>query len=114
MLTFTLGEFVDAMEKNGLPQGIGHTFNYYDNVREGDACAIGQGYWNLMGQPDSVDIYHEDEFWNQVHRQLPGFPSYITGLNDYEKYTIPEICHRVRDVYSDRLDQVITIEIPEI
>ena len=96
---FTFGEFIDAIEENGLPQTFGSFFR--NKLQDGlslnprgiiwSACAVGQGDINLGIRPDGWlgDWDGDVQF---VREQ-------IYELNDIQRLSLPEIAQKVRDRY---------------
>jgi hypothetical protein len=123
MYEFTLGEFIDNIEKNGLPQGYHRTFTGYGNipVENGEACALGQGYWNTIGRPDFIDFSHENDFWNEFNsitghmHSIDGrsFTSRVIQLNDDQRLPLPEIAEILRIDFVEHLNTPISIGFPE-
>jgi len=104
----TIGEFVDAIEKNGLPQFIGALFArdldpghdmHIDEIKQykiGAACAVGQGYINI-GATDlkakEIDAYK----WDTVQTT-------IVRLNDQQRMSISGIVREIRKLYPHFMD----------
>jgi hypothetical protein len=88
-------DFIDAIEKNGLPQAR----SMYWADREGtgtadlaevkSACAIGMGAYNLKLDPFTV------QFWGKGE---------IMRWNDLDHLSFQEIADRYRGLYSDSLE----------
>lgn len=111
---FTLGEFIDAVERDGLKQAIGTYFAndkgpLSNNPRSaiGAACAVGQGAINLGVSPDDweyPDENHDRNYYGWDATKVQDVRAYIYDLNDSEKMPIPEIAQRVRETYPNHLD----------
>jgi hypothetical protein len=90
----TVGDIIDAIEKNGYPQGFGHYVqkNEYTGAVE-SACALGQGMLNLgIGQ-------------RRITNALGGdIASRIISLNDSHHLPLKEIAKRIREQYAHRLN----------
>jgi len=125
MKTFTLGEFIDAIEKDGLEQAFGNLFRTEDNleinisgrkqvwtpeyrgfkivkrkVMIGAACALGQGFINTNIYP--IGGYEErnkgkSDLWNE-------FESAVVEANDNDKLPLPEIAAKMRVQFEEHLN----------
>lgn len=117
VITFTLGDVLDAIEKNGLPQSRGYFFresvdedlgfgieekgidspsflsHYRGKIKS--ACAIGQAAVNLGIYPK---INTNDD------TQLYEILSSIMIMNDTDNYTFKEIADNLRTRYPDLLN----------
>lgn len=118
MPSITLGQFIDNIEKNGVPHINGAFFNrtdYSDNTRETiiGACALGQGALNTF---DDVFTQH-DSFWGILRdiRMDPtkddyygyNFVNRIIHWNDNDKLSLTEIVARAREKFASSLNTVI-------
>lgn len=114
--SFTLREFIDAIEKNGLPQAYGGLFrvdgDYIDvdtevaretiskNTIE-SACALGQGYINVGVWP------FDDEEGGYLADILPNdIVTYVVSLNDSLHEPLDLIADNMRAYFAERLDEV--------
>ena len=116
MRTITVGQFIDAIEKNGLPQHFGDFFfrgdNYSDNPnpKVTQACAVGQAYINL-------GIYNENGYMINGFRWGDGtdasrdfgssVESYAINLNDEHHLDFAAIAERLRGYYAGNLDDIM-------
>ena len=111
----TLGNVIDAIEKNGYEQITGKFIINDPILKLGKikigsktkACAFGQAALNLR-------IRHQD-LWMRIAStyEIRMFPSRVVELNDHLKLSIPEIVKSLREEYKDRLDVVINYGIRE-
>ena len=112
-MKFTLGQFIDAIEKNGLPQTQGATFRgsrYNISPEKTSACALGQGVWNILGRPEVLPLTAEEDFWTQFNfEDRANFTSFVVWENDEELKPLPEIARLARIQFEDKLDQEIEI-----
>lgn len=111
---FTLREFIDNIEKNGLPQAFGGLFKdnqgFIDiggisNLEIADAtithaCALGQGYINTGIYPFIVvEDYYDDIIPQDIQDT-------IVRMNDTGHESFKYIAETLRVLYNDRLDDV--------
>jgi len=115
-MDITIGQFIDAIEKNGFPQGFGGLFQkkifdevedyeYMDDVDPEEfvyACAYGQGLINL-GVIQNVLVLNRNSFEGLFYVA-------VWELNDQNRFTPQEIAQRLRNRYSDVLDRVLEAE----
>lgn len=116
MKKIKIGEFVDAMEKNGYRQEFNRLFAYLrpDGIVSGSngdgyrpiirACALGQGFLNLS--IDDVEEHPEDEAdaWNR----WSFFTSRVIEMNDLDHLPIQTIVDKVRTEFADILDMELS------
>jgi hypothetical protein len=120
MPSITLGQFIDNIEKNGVPHIVGMYLQRTTNSekkRENiiGACALGQGALNTFAD-DEIFTVHED-FWQALQNTYSepvegGFSNYsfvnrIIHWNDTEKLSLGEIANRARETFAKNLDTVI-------
>jgi hypothetical protein len=115
---FTLGQFIDAIEENGLPQEYGYTFRDNHDPAKG-ACAMGQAFWNLMGQPSTINSEEENTFFLELSRSNVmrdllfrtgiSLSSYIVNQNDSKHLPLSEIAANSRERFKGYLDREIVI-----
>lgn len=104
-MNFTLGQFIDAMEKNGLPQEFeaGLVGRDQDDLIV-SACAIGQGFYNL-------GIYFNGSY-NEENRESNriwgNFYERVAHLNDIYKMPLQHIVDLVRLEFADKLNTEFT------
>lgn len=119
ILEFTLGQFIDNIEKNGLPQTFNDTFRSRTDPNKG-GCALGQGYWNLLEQPSNITVSGENSFWEQFNQQARaqsirdstgeyGFTARVVDLNDNDRMPISEIVPILRVEFADHLNKTFNI-----
>ena len=123
-IKFTLGEFIDGIEKNGLPHTAGSLYKDYNNLKSG-ACALGQGMWNILGQPDALSDNQINQFWNSFVDSQPrvdhvAFDTAVINLNDNYRdehlnpvKSLTEISTSIRERFVDHLNHSFEIEISE-
>lgn len=107
----TLGDFINAMEKNGFHQAYGELFRYNskDNSIK-SACALGQGFLNLnVQEPKWVDSEDYTTYESPHTRYLlwKKFTNDVIKMNDKEKRKIKTIVKEMRIRYADQLNTVI-------
>lgn len=126
--SFTLGEFVDNIEKNGLPQshgtlftaeyGNGLTLGYGEGSRllpvAGEskiiaACAFGQGLINQGVIPFENDSSMAVNFGH--NSLLKEIYEEVWDMNDNALMNYKEIVEKLRTQYEDYLD--VEFELPE-
>lgn len=105
---FTIGEFLDAMEANGLPKvtgalyrtrvrgqviGLGEGRANDPTIKIGAGCAIGQANINL----GIVDYNSNEEYFWEVRR-------YVVEQNDKSGTSVPDIARRARKRFKRYLD----------
>ena len=106
---FTYVEFIDAIEQNGIEQAFSALFKgprggiIYSNSSPdrtiGYACAVGQAAYNL-----GVDAYYlQEEGYSSEYDIV------ITtiDLNDGQHMPLKEIAAKLRNIYSDRLNETL-------
>lgn len=101
---WTLGDFFDAMEKNGYPKAIASYINR--DLATGQiigACAMGQAGLN-MDIPPSV-------LATQISYRFGGMlPATIYTQNDDTKKRVKTIAKELRAKYKDQLNSSIGLE----
>lgn len=100
--TYTLGELLNAIEKNGLPQTRGIFWHYTDDGAVNMACAAGQGALNLgLRNAGFAKLLRH---WHYAGLGL-SLADAIFNMNDQEKLTIQEIVDRCREKFAGRLEE---------
>lgn len=103
----TVGQYISAVKKNGLPQTYGSLVNWDWSINANvSACAYGQGLLNLDQITRSGGIRATLQITNlgwYVRRRT------IT-LNDVYKRTIPEIVEILRKEYKGKMREVFAID----
>jgi hypothetical protein len=105
-----IGTFIDAIEKNGLPQTTGalwrNEFNTVLSPFEFDlkkkniksACALGMAFYNLnVNFPDEEELEHVR------------LEEIIMEWNDEAKMSFQQIAQEYRELYPEKLDQEIEV-----
>lgn len=87
----TVREVIDAIEKNGYPQGFGRLIRFNENSELEGACAIGQAAINLG--VDEMVLYRELSYL--IHKKF-SVKAMIVSLNDTERYPLPAIATTLR------------------
>lgn len=109
-VTFSIGQFLDSIERNGIEQTKATYWNYLDNgdgtVTISSACAMGQAAANL-----GVDWALLEEGMNYIKlrngfRLIDG----IIGKNDREGWDYKKIANYYRERLSTRLEEQISFE----
>lgn len=107
----TVGEFIDALERNGFRQarGVWIAFNKDDSVQR--ACAMGQAAINLgidyEGLGLRLDIPTRDNLF------AGGLSSLIMRLNDSKGLSCKAIAEEVRIKYAKKLNKKFTARVRE-
>jgi hypothetical protein len=90
---FTLNDFIDAIEKNGLKKIQGQYIKYDDTpIVPIAGCALGQAAINL-----GVDYASLDGRIDTISHRLRQM---IVDLNDETELSLPEIAYAVRQHYT--------------
>lgn len=115
--TISLGDFLDALEENGLPQAHAQYWSH-DNKRvrssiEGEfevgaACAIGQAALNLGTHYHELEAIMQTKFKNSKNVPLT---SSIISRNDGSRWGIKQIARFYRRRFSNRLDETFDINV---
>lgn len=113
--TITLGMFIDAIERDGLPKTTGCLFRekkggralYIEELRNfqtykiGAACAVGQACINLgITEPKT-------SYMSNVDANISEAINYIIDMNDGTKNSLKMIALRARNRFAAHLDTVI-------
>lgn len=103
-MKITLGDFFDAMEKNGWRKATGA---YVVRSKNGDkvlrACAYGQAGLNL--DIDPTDLAHRTKLAvMEATKGSKHIYSEITHLNDFTSTSVPNIARKLREEYKDLLE----------
>jgi hypothetical protein len=122
----TVSEFLDLMEKDGLPKIKGRFLQYdFGSKAYIGGCAMGQAVWNLSKEkefdlPDD-DNDHLDNFINVIANKYflaaNNFDNYDTDiydLNDSTDASLPEIAQTVREALVDKLSKIFSFDPEEI
>lgn len=117
----TIGQVLDAIEQNGLPQAFNKFFvgkggrfvSQRNPAGVGAACAVGQGAYNLGVEARSLERMLSSGY---VEVQLPdnalidrglsqkfyGIASAIEQLNDKYRIPVPEIARLIRNALDEK------------
>ena len=110
----TIGQYIDAVEKNGLPQQIGQMLSFdLDNQKPIAGCAIGQAAVNLGFDPyGTLPNVPPDQGATNVceHNLVPTDLFYITAhLNDKHRLKLDEIAESLRGLFSSKLNKKMKV-----
>jgi hypothetical protein len=111
----TVGMFIDAIERDGLPKTTGTLFrtrkggrsiyhpdlSKYSTTKIGAACAVGQACINL-GITDPKTNYLSD-----INSKVADILNFIIDTNDDTALSLKVIAQRARRKYANYLDLVI-------
>jgi len=124
-VTYSLGNFLDSIERNGLPQitgdywrgdgkkigeslGLGSFAHHKTTTLEVNyACAFGQSALNLQVDYNALVAIIDRQFRTKHGR---GLASTIISRNDGHKWKYKTIARFYREKFADRLNE--TFEIP--
>jgi hypothetical protein len=101
MRIITLGQALDAIEKNGYPQAFGA---YHD--QHGAYCAVGQGAKNLGISPSYLA-----SGLNKIQLKTGCLDHKIFDLNDKSQWTPQRIGKHYKRLLADKLETVIIAQI---
>lgn len=120
MKTVSIGEFIDAIEKNGLRQTFGSYFRtddneYFNSVHnlEGTinaACAIGQACINLDVVPYNFVGGSLMSGNPPENRRFSELLNRVVALNDGEHETLDIIASKLRQEFREDLNLKINFE----
>jgi len=109
MKEVTVSDILDAIERNGLPKAKGEYFHRDTSEKIVGACALGQAAFNLDISPSDLDsklTYIKEDDVDEYRYNLS---SYIVDLNDNGNYSFEEIARRVRQKFSNSLNEAIEV-----
>lgn len=117
-ITYSLGDFLNSIERNGLPQITGDYWKGYsgNSIPVGKvntylevtaACAIGQSALNLEVDYRTLVSIVNKKFKTAGKR---GLATSIIGRNDGHRWSYKRIAEYYRGKFANRLDE--TFEIP--
>lgn len=117
-VTYTLGQFLDSIEMNGLPQKDGDYWHdgkwsvsdYQPRVTSlmiSSACAIGQAALNLEVGFNELTSVINKEFRTKGRR---GLADSIIGRNDGHRWSYKSIARYYRKKFESRLDDTFTVK----
>lgn len=113
----TIGQFIDNIEKNGLPKANNHLFGLdngvntsnadylYNGLKVTAACAFGQGLIN-----SGAIIYTEFLHNNPVVTELYEYTYQYNDTLFRNDTHFHNVCSELRELYTDRLDEVIELD----
>lgn len=110
--TFTVGDFIDAMERNGYPQARDGNWIVMtkDETKVRRACAMGQGLLNMgLDQMDFQHVFREVTY-REGYYIRQNFTSFVMYLNDTEKLSIKKIAERAREKFKSVLNEKVTVK----
>lgn len=118
--TVTLGDVIEAIEKNGLPQITSRFFDRaFDNKTQMygpiiAACAMGQAVVNLGVEDNlfSAFRYHDPALYQWASDKeytLATLGGRISFLNDTRKLSYKQIAEQLRIDYDGMLDLSVTV-----
>ena len=102
MKTITVEEYIQAIEKNGLPQTF-YQYYRFDAGKIGAACAMGQAHLNL----GLYNAEKQNKFWTYEHSVASEIESRTIELNDNAKLSFAAIGKALREEYSDYLHETM-------
>lgn len=122
----TLGEIIDAMEKNGFPQITRQMVEYSEkSLTIGSdytgkpevigACAMGQAALNLGVDPENlyqtIRWYNSNKNNSEYPPQYPllTLPIRVFNMNDQQGMSCADIAGKLRKEYADYLNVSLTI-----
>ena len=106
----TIGQVLDAIEENGLPQITGQLYyREYDYTEKHyvytGACAIGQAAINLGVDGDYLVAALDD-----LSKAKQGLAHWVIRRNDADGWDYKKIARHFRKVYKDRLNLEVEVE----